>query len=358
MKEQKTKTSTQEALEQYAGNVIGYKTGEMISLMIYLGDRLELYSAMKDLGNCTAANLAAKTGLQERWLLEWLRSQTAAGLLEYQGEDKFLLPEAGHTVLLDPTNPFYLAGMFGAPTPIDVIDRTANAFKTGVGLTWDNHGPKVACVIKRMTAAGHAMLPTVIGLMNGIEEKLQTGARVVDVGCGSGVALRELAKKYPNSTFHGYDPSEVAINMARHDTLQEEFSNITFYLAAGEDLPKEPTYDLAMTLDCMHDMTQPQIISETIRSSIKEDGSWLIKDIRTSDSFTENLANPMSPLFYGTSVLFCMSASLSEPGGVGLGTMGFNPVLAQKMTSSSGFNHFRVLDFEGDPFNSFYEVRP
>jgi hypothetical protein len=136
------------------------------------------------------------------------------------------------------------------------------------------------------------------------------------------------------------------------------FSNITFYLAPGEDLPKEPTYDLAMTLDCMHDMTQPQIISETIRSSIKEDGSWLIKDIRTSDSFTENLANPMSPLFYGTSVLFCMSASLSEPGGVGLGTMGFNPVLAQKMTSSSGFNHFRVLDFEGDPFNSFYEVRP
>jgi len=140
--------------------------------------------------------------------------------------------------------------------------------------------------------------------------------------------------------------------------LTEGLSNITYFLAGGEDLLKTPTYDLAMTLDCMHDMTQPQIIIETIRRSIKEDGAWLIKDITTSDDFTENLTNPMSPLFYGFSVLYCMSASLSEPGGAGLGTMGFNPVLAQQMTSDGGFNHFRLLEFEEDPFNSFYEVRP
>jgi 2-polyprenyl-3-methyl-5-hydroxy-6-metoxy-1,4-benzoquinol methylase len=359
MTDQKNSTTlTHEALDQYAGSVINYKAGEMVSLMIHFGDRLGLYSAMKDLGICTAADLATKTGFQERWLLEWLRGQTAAGLLEYQGEDKFLLPEAGQTVLLDPTHPAYLAGFFGAPTPIDVIDKTADAFQTGIGLTWDAHGPKVACMIKRATAATHAMLPTIIGMMNGTEEKLQTGAKVVDIGCGSGVALRELAKKYPNSSFEGYDPSEVAIDMARRDTLAEGLSNITYFLAGGEDLPKTPTYDLAMTLDCMHDMTQPQIIIETIRRSIKADGAWLIKDITTSDDFTENLANPMSPLFYGFSVLYCMSASLSEPSGAGLGTMGFNPVLAQKMTSIGGFNHFRLIDFEEDLFNSFYEVRP
>jgi len=330
MTDQKTTNPTQEAVEQYAGSVIGYKAGEMVSLMIYLGDKLELYRNMKDLGICTAADLAAKTGLQERWLLEWLRNQTAAGLLEYQVEDKFLLPEAGHTVLLDPKHPAYLAGFFGAPTPIDIIDRTADAFQTGIGLTWDTHGPKVACMIKRLTAATHAMLPTIIGMMNGTEEKLKKGARVVDIGCGSGVALRELAKAYPNSTFDGYDPSEVAINMAQKDTLAEGLSNITYCLAGGEDLLKTPTYDLAMTLDCMHDMTHPQRITESIRNCIKEDGAWLIKDITTSDDFTENLTNPMSPLFYGISVLYCMSASLSEPGGAGLGTMGFSPALAQK----------------------------
>lgn len=358
MKDQKNSTTTQELLEQYAGNVISYKTGEMVSLMIYLGDKLGLYHAMKDLGICSAADLAAGTGLQERWLLEWLRGQTAAGILKYEGDDKFLLPEVGHTVFLDPTHPAYLAGFFGAPTPTDIIDKTTNAFQTGIGLTWDAHGPKVACMIKRLTAATHAMLPIIIGMMNGTEEKLIKGARVVDIGCGSGVALRELAKKYPNSTFDGYDPSEIAINMARQDTISEEYSNITYYLAKGEDLPITPTYDLAMTLDCMHDMTHPKIIIDAIRSSIKSDGAWLIKDIRTSDSFTENLTNPMSSLFYGISVLYCMSASLSEPGGAGLGTMGFNPVLAKKMTSTGGFRQFTILDFEEDPFNSFYEVRP
>jgi len=358
MTDKKSTPSIQEAIEQYAGSVIGYKTGEMVSLMIYLGDKLELYDAMKEIGICTSADLASKTGLQERWLLEWLRSQTAAGLLEYQGEDKFLLPEAGHTVFLDPTSPAYLAGFFGAPTPIDVIDKTADAFQTGIGLTWDAHGPKVACMIKRMTAATHAMLPTVIGMMNGTEEKLQNGAKVVDVGCGSGLALRELARKYPNSIFDGYDPSKVAIQMARKDTAEEGLTNITYVLAGGEDLPETPTYDLAMTLDCMHDMTHPEKISETIHRSLNTDGAWLIKDIRSSDIFTDNLANPMSAMFYGMSVIYCMSASLSQAGGAGLGTMGFNPVLAQKMTSAIGFNHFRVLEFEEDPFNAFYEVRP
>jgi hypothetical protein len=62
--------------------VWGYKQGEVVSLMIHLGDRLGIYQALDGAGPVTAEALAARTGLHPRWLLEWLRGQAAAGLVE------------------------------------------------------------------------------------------------------------------------------------------------------------------------------------------------------------------------------------------------------------------------------------
>ena len=61
--------------------VWGYKRGEVVSLMIHLGDRLGLDRALDGAGPVTAYELAARTGLHPRWLLEWLRCQ-ASGLVD------------------------------------------------------------------------------------------------------------------------------------------------------------------------------------------------------------------------------------------------------------------------------------
>ena len=57
-------------LGQYAQLVVGYKLGEMVSLMIYLGDQLGLYQAMSGRDSVNAGQLAEETGLDERWLQE------------------------------------------------------------------------------------------------------------------------------------------------------------------------------------------------------------------------------------------------------------------------------------------------
>ena len=54
----------------FALNVWNYKQGEVVSLMIHLGDRLGLYKALDGAGPVSPAELAERTGLQERWLLE------------------------------------------------------------------------------------------------------------------------------------------------------------------------------------------------------------------------------------------------------------------------------------------------
>src|SRR5215469_6962912 len=60
---------------------------------------------------------------------------------------------------------------------------------------------------------------------------------------------------------------------------------------------------------------------------------------------------------YGFSVLCCMSSALSEPGGLGLGTLGLPEPVARKMTAEAGFTRFTTRDFD-NPINAYYEVRP
>ena len=129
-----------EATQAFAQQVIGLFTGHAVTMMIHIGDRLGLYTTLRDQGALSAAELAARTGLQERWLLEWLRDQAAAGLLEHHGAEHFALAPTGAAVLADPSNPFYLAGFFNSLVPPSTLDRITQAFSTGLGMSYEEHG--------------------------------------------------------------------------------------------------------------------------------------------------------------------------------------------------------------------------
>lgn len=357
----KALTPTPPTLEEtgaFAQQIMGYFTGHTTTMMIHMGDRLGLYTALRDQGAMRAADLAAGTGLQERWLLEWLRNQAAAGILEHHGEERFALSPAGAAVLAEPSNPFYSAGFFNLLAPPSTLDRVAQAFTTGIGMSYEEHGTNCACTMKRMSAPSHALLPFFLGRVDGLVERLHAGIQVLDVGCGVGRALCELAKAFPNSTFMGCDASPTAIAIAQRETAEAGLTNITYQALKGEALPPMPQYDLVLTLDCLHDMTFPQRALQAIRGCIKPEGVLIIKDIRCSDQMAENFANPFAPLLYGLSVVYCLSSALSEPGGAGLGAMGFNPALAQAMTAAAGFTGFQLLPIDEDVFNYFYAVRP
>jgi tRNA G46 methylase TrmB len=53
------------------------------------------------------------------------------------------------------------------------------------------------------------LVPVILPGLDGVTAKLAAGAKVADVGCGSGKALLEMARAYPRSDFHGYDSSEL-----------------------------------------------------------------------------------------------------------------------------------------------------
>ena len=117
-------------LKRYSFSVWSYKQGEMVSLMIHIGDRLGLYRALDGAGPMSAEQLALTTGLQERWLLEWLRGQAAARLLNYHDGDLFELTPVGAAVLADETSSLsFAAGAFSGQTPPETVDKLIQALR-------------------------------------------------------------------------------------------------------------------------------------------------------------------------------------------------------------------------------------
>ncbi|HEY1831578.1 MAG TPA: class I SAM-dependent methyltransferase [Acidimicrobiales bacterium] len=350
-----------EKLVELSLRVWGYKQGEVVALMIHLGDQLGLYRAMAGAGPLSAAGLAAATGLDQRWLLEWLRCMGAAGLLETDDGDTFALSPEGAAVLADESGSvWFAAGVFGGlvATP-DIISRLLDAFRTGRGLSYDELGPSAAHGVDRMTRpwTTHLLVPQILPSLEGLLDRLTGGATVADVGCGAGIALEAMAAAFPASQFHGWDPSSHALTLARERMVQRGLTNVTLHQAGAAALPAEETYDFVLTLDCLHDMPKPTEAIAAIARCLRPDGVWLIKDIRSASTWSGNLRNPMLALMYGTSVTTCMSSALSEPGGAGLGTLGLPPSLLEQMCREAGFSQFAVRDF-GEPANLYYEVRP
>ncbi len=348
-----------EKLKDYAKLVFGALGGAMTSAMIYLGDRLGLYRALAGGTPLTSEELARKTGLSERWLREWLHAQGAAGVLAHHGGGRFGLSTEGEAVLANENHPAFGAGFFSQlPALVGVAERLPEAFRSGIGLPYDAFGPEGARGIERGIAPWfRALLVPLVLPRVGVVERLRAGATTADVGCGAGVALLEMAKAFPRSEFHGYDISQHALARARENCKQAGVANATFHDAARDPLPADARFDFVTTFDCLHDMTDPASVMRRIRSALAPDGTWLIADIKAHASYEENVEkNPMAAMMYGTSVISCMSSALSEPGGLGLGTLGFHENLAREMVEQAGFTRFETLDF-GHPVNAFYVVR-
>lgn len=347
-----------DAVALFAFKVWGYKQGEMVSLLIHLGDRLGLYRALAELGETTSSELAERTGLHERWVREWLRGNAAAELVASDDGETFVLaPEAVPVLVDEQGSTAFAAGAFGAPMDPSIVDELADAFRTGLGLPYDRLGPSGAHRTERMLGpwARVALVPTIVPALAGVHDKLTAGATVADVGCGAGVALEALARAYPRSSFHGFELSTHALDRARERL--GHLDNVTLHHERAEQLPAGAGYDLVLTFDCLHDMTQPMDAIRAIRDAIADDGTWLIKDIRSTGRWSADRRNPMLAMMFGFSVSSCMSSALSEPGGAGLGTLGFNASVAESMVRDAGFTRFTTHDFE-EPANLYYEVRP
>ena len=349
----------QDALKRLGFAVWSYKMGEQVSLMIHLGDRLGIYRHMQGAGPLTSEEIASGAGLDERLVREWLLGQAAAKLLDRHDDGRFELTPVQAAFLADEEGSLsFAAGAFRGGTDPANVEALAASFRTGRGISYEQQGTAAAAGLARMTGPWSrlALNSVILPALDGVVAKLEAGATVVDVGCGAGVTCTTIGAAFPNSTCIGYDPSSIAVGMATEAAAAAGLDNVEFVNAGAEDLPAGLGADLVICFDCLHDMPFPDKAAAAIRSAIDDDGTWLIKDIRSTGSFEKDRRNPLLAMFYGFSVASCLQSALSEPGGMGLGTLGLHPDVAESIAQEAGFGSFVQHDFD-DAANLYYEVR-
>jgi len=344
------------AINAFAFTVWSHRQGAVVAQMIHLGHRLGLYKAMAGQGPMTAAALAKRAGIGERYAEEWLRCQAAGGLLEYDNH-MFLLPDAGAAVLADDqSSPFFSAGAFA---PVDAraqADRLADAFQTNSGHGYDEGGTDLVDILEGMNAPwARLVLPAmVVDSIPGFRDRLERGALVIDVGCGSGLAVAALAEAFPQSTFVGIDPSEHAITRAQERLA--DMPNASAEVGYAETVEAREA-DVVTAFDCLHDMSRPDQALTSMRAALPDDGLLVVKDIKTARTFEEQGKNPMLAMMYGLSIMSCLPSGLATEDGLGLGNQGLYPEKMQEMAAGAGFTQFTVHDL-GDPVNLYFEIRP
>ena len=342
---------------EFTGRVLADTAAAATVVLAALGDRAGLFKNLAEHGPGTSGELASRTGLSERYVREWLAGMFAAGYLTYDDAlGSYALPAEHVPTLAAEPGPAFFGGvhqeLIGA---IQRYDDVADAFRRGGGVRPADLHPDVWAGTSRFTAQWHQnmLVQQWLPLVPDTTAKLRAGARVADVGCGTGQALIALARAFPAITATGYDVHPPAVERARRAAAEAGLADrISFeVLDAAAGLPE--SFDVITTFDVVHDAVDPLGLLRSIRDALRPGGTYLCLEINCSDQAADN-TGPIAALLYGFSILYCMTTSLAE-GGEGLGTLGLPEPVLRQLAGKAGFTQVRYVEMD-NPFNRLYEL--
>jgi hypothetical protein len=332
---------------------------------VYLGDKLGLYRALAEADSMTPTELAAATGIHERYALEWLEQQAASGILDVVGEDadgqRFRLPAGHDEALLDQESLNYVApfGRFllGCLRPMDAL---LDAYRTGNGVPYGDYGVDLhegqsaftrPMFVKLLAQEWLPSIPDV-------HERLLADppARVADLACGGGISSIAIARGYPNVLVDGIDLDAPSIDLAlRHLEGSGVEDRATFAVRDAADPQLRGRYDLVTVFESLHDMSYPVDVLRAARGLLAPGGSVVVGDERTADHFGAP-ADELERLYYGFSILHCLPVGMIGEGAAGTGTV-MRAATVEAYGREAGFSSVEVLAIDND-FWRFYRLHP
>ena len=344
-------------LNEFIGRFVSDLGAAVHTGMVVIGEKLGLYKALA-VRPMNSAELAAETKTDERYLREWLASQAAGGYITYDEKTaKFSLSAEQAFALAKEDSPAYLPGAFElALGSLAAVPRIADSFRSGAGMGWHEHADGVFHGCEKFFRPGYAanLVSSWIPALQDVQQKLEAGARVADVGCGKGASTLLMAKAFPKSRFFGFDYHDKSIEAARESATRAGISDrATFEVAKAKDFPGKD-YDFVAVFDCLHDMGDPAGAAAHVRRSLAKDGTWMIVEPFAHDELKDNL-NPVGRVYYSFSTLLCTPCSRSQEVALCLGAQAGEKRIRDVVTSA-GFTRFRRAT--ETPFNIVYEARP
>jgi len=343
----------------FAEHMIATLTGGALSMLVSVGYRTGLFEAAAR-GPGTSAELASRAGLQERYVREWLGAMVTGGFFSYDAATgHYDLPAEHATFLTGATaaNAAPMASMLRALG--GALPDLERCFVAGGGVPQAAFTPHFAAAgatagdTWRRVYDEH-LVDGFLGAVPGLQARLAAGARVLDLGCGTGHAVTVAAQAFPASQFVGMDISGRLVAMAQAERSRLALGNAAFAVADAAMLPPDPQWDVITAFDAVHDQRSPQEVLRRARAALAPGGVFVMVDVKFSSSLENNVGHPLAPLCYAISLMYCTTVSLAD-GGAGLGAM-WGTEVAGQMLAEAGFGQVEVLD-SARPQNCIYACR-
>jgi predicted O-methyltransferase YrrM len=317
--------------------------------------RFGLYDALNGAGALTSAEVAERSGCAGRYVREWLNSQVAARYIDYDPDtERYTLPPEHAAVVSDRESPTLVIPAFNVPASMWLDEEKAiRAFQTGEGVPWGAHHERLACGVAAFykNACGATLVPEWLPALDGVVERLETSAKVADVGCGFGHSTVLMAQAFPNSRFYGFDTHEDSIVAACQNAIEAGVADRVTFTTGDASEYAEEGFDLICFFDSLHDMGDPVGAARQARSALAEGGTVMLVEPYAA---VEDNAHTIGRLYYSASTVLCTAHAISENGGHALGAQAGEAQLAE-VFAEAGFGHWRRA--AESPFNLVLEAR-
>lgn len=344
-------------IKTFADQVFGDMAGAMTAGLAYIGVQTGLFRAMAGRGPMDAREAADASGLNDRYVEEWLKGMVCAGYVDYDpGNETYNLPDEHAFLLASDDTDHFAGGLFAMVPPLlKVAPRVADAFRQGGGVPFDEYGDDGVTALDLINRGNyeHKLVEYWLPAMPDVVDRLREGGRALDVGCGTGHVSLALASAFPASRFLGVDIHGDSIDRARRLAQERGIADrVAFETTPVEELESADGFELITACDCIHDLTEPVRTLDALRRRLKPGGVLFVVEPKSADRLQDN-RNAIGTMFYGFSVLHCMTQSLAG-GGPGLGTC-LGPARTEALMREAGFQSFEQLDIKSR-VNLFYRI--
>jgi len=297
---------------------------------------------------------------------EWLEQQAVTDILAVDdeaagaGERRYSLPPGHAEALVDADSPSFVAPLgrqaLGMLTP---LPQLVDAFRTGAGVPYADYGEDTRQGIAELNRAmflnelGRTWFPSIPD----VHERLEAGARVADIGCGTGWSSIAIALAYPNVIVDGLDADEASIAEARRNASDQGLEDrVRFFDQDASDPSLEGEYALVTIFEALHDMARPVDALTHARTLLAPGGTVIVADERVADTFTAP-GDDLERIMYGFSVVHCLAVARADgEDSAATGTV-MRPATMREYAGAAGFSEVEILPIEND-FWRFYRLDP
>ena len=275
-----------------------FEKGFMATHLLNLGARLGVFEALhEDKNGITVPVLAAKLGVHEPYLKIWCQTAYHFEILDADDEGRYMLQPYLEEILGD-RNHFrnYLANI---AMDVEIIGQgftqSAGAFRTGNPLEIYNSAEFSELVYEPTKNIVLAFLFMIFPKNENLKRKLEEGIRFLDIGCGNGSLVIQLAQAFVNSSFVGIGPDLHGIKSAKQTVAELELNDrVSFEHLGGEKIPYRDEFEMASMVVTLHEIPPAvrQKAVEKAYNALKADGDLLVLDFPYPGRL-EDFRNPM-----------------------------------------------------------------